>query len=201
VAERSSANVAYSRATLDHRVRCKGSLISGRLGYVEDHFATRWREYLEALSGSTRQIIETGILKSSWYPFEAFLDVSGTAERLFGDGDYQVVRAMAARSARVNMPTLYKIFLRLGSPEFMMKKVASLWQVHYDSGVATSIAGDHRGRVDVVDFGRPDPLHCNGITGFMEECLRLVSITRFEIIHTKCRCRGDDVCRWDSTWE
>jgi hypothetical protein len=181
-------------------VRVKGSLILGRLGYIQSTLVDRYAEYLAAFQAETRQAIEGGILPSSWYPFAIFLDVSGTAERLFGTGDYSVVRRMAAHSARVNMPTVYKIFLRLGSPEFLLKRTAQIWQVQYDSGVATSIPTDGGGSVEVRDFGQPDPLHCQGITGFMEECLRLTRAKGVLVAHVKCRCQGGDVCRWDATW-
>ena len=181
-------------------VRVKGSLILGRLGYIQSNFRDRYAEYLAASQPDTRQAIEAAILPSSWYPFAIFLDVSGTAERLFGTGDYSVVRRMAAHSARVNMPTVYKIFLRLGSPEFLLKRTAQIWQVQYDSGVATSIATAGGGSVEVRDFGQPDPLHCQGITGFMEQCLRLTRARAVSVAHVKCRCQGGDVCRWDATW-
>ena len=181
--------------------KVKGSLILGRIGYVQEIYHREWDNYLAALQPATRTAVADGILKSSWYPFDFFLDVSGTAERVFGTGDYALVRRMASYSARVNMPTVYKIFLRLGSPEFMMKQVAQIWQQQYDSGVATSIPGNQGGAVEVRKFGQPDPLHCNGITGFMEECLRLVGMKTPSVTHTKCRCRGDDVCRWDAIWK
>src|SRR5262249_21519144 len=94
--------------------KIKGSMILGRLGFIEEGYRPRWNEYFAALEPDTRKAIEQGILKSSWYPFAMFLDVSRVAEQLFGQGDYSVVRKMAAHSARVNMPSLYKIFLRIG---------------------------------------------------------------------------------------
>jgi hypothetical protein len=181
-------------------VNVKGSLIQGRLGYIQSSFIDRYEEYLSAFHPETRQTIEAGLLPSSWYPFGIFLDVSGTAERLFGTGDYSMVRRMAAHSARVNMSTVYKIFLRLGSPEFLLKRTAQIWQVQYDSGVATSVAITGGGSVEVRDFGQPDPLHCHGITGFMDECLRMTRAQGVSVAHVKCRCQGDDVCRWDATW-
>jgi hypothetical protein len=181
-------------------VRVKGSLIQGRLGYIQSSFIDRYAEYVAAFRPETRQAVETGLLPSSWYPFDIFLDVSGTAERLFGSGDYSVVRRMAAHSARVNMSTVYKIFLRLGSPEFLLKRTAQIWQVQYDSGVATSVPAAGGGSVEVRDFGRPDPLHCHGITGFMDECLRMTRAQGVSVAHVKCRCEEGDVCRWDATW-
>jgi hypothetical protein len=181
-------------------VSVKGSMIVGRMAFVERHYPDRWQEYLSALSAPTRAAVAAGILKSSWYPFSMFLDASGTAERLFGTGDYSIVRKMAAHSARVNMPTVYKVFLRLGSPQFMMKQVAQIWRSQYDSGIATSTPGKESGAVEVREFGQPDPLHCNGITGFMEECLRIVGMKSATVVHPKCRCNGDDLCRWEATW-
>lgn len=186
--------------TAAREVHVKGSMILGRMAYVQTHYASRWQDYLAALRPHTRDAVVEGILKSSWYPFDLFLDASGTAERLFGTGDYSLVRKMAAHSARVNMPTVYKVFLRLGSPQFMMKQVAQIWRSQYDSGIATSTPGKGSGAVDVREFGQPDPLHCHGITGFMEECLRIVGMKSATVVHARCRCEGEALCRWEAVW-
>lgn len=49
--------------------------------------------------------------------------------------------------------------------------------------------------------GQPDRLHCHGITGFMEECLRIVGTKTATVKHRKCRCDGDPVCRWEAVWQ
>jgi hypothetical protein len=183
-------------------VHVKGSMILGRVSYITHAFADRYDAFVAALSPDTRAALAARVLKSSWYPFDMFLDASSTAEKMFGNGDYMLVRKMAAHSARINMPTIYKIFLRFGSPEHMISRVPQIWKVQYDSGVATSLIRPEGGggAVELRDFGQPDPLHCHGVTGFMEECLRLVHVKSFELSHTQCRCDGADVCRWDGTW-
>ena len=49
---------------------------------------------------------------------------------------------MGRFAADVNLPTLYRIFDRLGSPQFILRKAAQLWSVHYDSGKLATIEED-----------------------------------------------------------
>jgi hypothetical protein len=57
------------------------------------------------------------------------------------------------------------------------------------SGVVTSslIAGG--GSVEVRDFGQPDPLHCHGITGFMDECLRMTRVRAVSVAHVNAAAK------------
>lgn len=180
-------------------VHAKGTIILARLSFVQETYPEDWQRYLSSLAPATREAFEAGFLKSSFYPIEMLFDASRTAERLFGTGSRSLQKGIAAYSARMNMPTVYKIFLRLGSPEFMVKRFARIWGSMYDSGVASSEARDGHAAVEVRAFGAPDPLHCEGTTGFMEECLRIVGVDG-SVAHTKCRCEGADVCRWEAVW-
>src|SRR5690349_15251225 len=110
----------------------KGSAFTARFKYLAERFPSRYRELLAALAPATRALAESGALANAWYPFEAFLDLNANAERLFGNGDLALARAMGAYSAEANLPTLYKLFFRFGSPEYILSKAATLWSVHHD---------------------------------------------------------------------
>lgn len=182
-------------------MHAKGSLILGRLQYVEKTYPASWEQYTDELEPGTREAIRAGLLKSSWYPIEMLLSVGDVAERMFGSGDHEVIRKMAAYSARVNMPTVYKVFLRLGSPEFMVSRLPRIWSTLYDSGAMTGHVVGHSAIVELRDFGHPDRGLCQGMSGFMEECLRIIGMKHVIPRHPTCRCDGAELCRWEATWE
>jgi hypothetical protein len=60
----------------------------------------------------------------AWVPFDLFIDVNVEIDRLYGKGDLALCREMGRYGARLNLPTLYRIFYRLGSLGFILRKAA-----------------------------------------------------------------------------
>jgi hypothetical protein len=179
----------------------KGSAISARVSYVRERHPEVWPRFLAALDAPTRAIAEGTILKSAWYPFESFVALNVVADQLLGQGDLKIVREIGRYAASANLPTVYRIFYRLGSPEFIINRAAALWQVHYDSGEAKAIEiRPGLAHFEVLRFVTPHPAHCRSVEGFMERSLELTGARGVRVTETACAARGDALCRFQAEW-
>ena len=116
-------------------VSVKGSAITARVRWVRELYGEDgFRRLKAALPPEDRKVLEGRILPHEWVPFDVFVAVSVELDRLYGKGDLELCREMGRYAARVNLPTLYRIFYTLGSPAFIVKRAARVWDVHYSSG-------------------------------------------------------------------
>ena len=174
----------------------KGSAISARLRFVrERHGQGGIDRLLAALTPGSRALLDARVLPQAWVPADLFIDLLVQADRLFGKGDLELCVEMGRYSAEVNLPTLYKVFYRLGSPMFILRKAASLWSVHYDSGhlTATPLAEGHA-RLAIEGYDRPHRAHCRSVLGWATRSVELSGGTVLSAVDEKCRAKGDDAC-------
>jgi uncharacterized protein (TIGR02265 family) len=86
-----------------------------------------YRALVDALPADTREIVRTPPLAMSWIPNHHFDRVIERA--LVGPfgGDLARVTELAKRSILGDLNTVYRVFIRLMSPEFVLKRAAKIY--------------------------------------------------------------------------
>ena len=187
-------------------VSVKGSAITARLRWVREHHGEDAVKQLRAaLAPDDRKVIEGRILPHEWVAFDVFVAVSLALDRIHGKGDLALCRELGRYAAQVNLPTLYRIFYMLGSPAFIVKRAARVWDVHYSSGrldVDTTKEPDgwESARLRLVGFQTPHAAHCASVLGWCEESVRMSGGTQVTAEETRCRTRGDSLCEIVARW-
>jgi hypothetical protein len=181
----------------------KGSAVTARLRFVrERHGEEALARLVGALSPHHRAALDARVLPQAWVPFELFVELGEAADRLFGRGDLALCYEMGRYAAEVNLPTLYRLFYRLGSPQFILRKAAQLWSVHYDSGkLAAFDEGKNGARLEIVDFERPHRAHCLSVLGWATRSIELSGGVVLGAEEERCRTRGDETCELALRWK
>lgn len=180
----------------------KGSAVTSRIRYVRERYGeAAYRRLRDALSAENRELLDARVMPHAWVPYGLFIEVNVEADRMFGKGDLALCFEMAKYGAEVNLPTLYRIFYRLNTPQFIFKKAARLWEVHYSSG--RLVPGDE-GPTSVVirieGFESPHPAHCLSVLGWAVRSVELSGAAVTSYAEERCRTRGDDACEMRVTW-
>lgn len=179
----------------------KGAAVSARLDWVKRFHGDRWDEFVAALGAGTRADIAQGVIKTEWIPVPVVIDILLTGDRLFGSGDLAVCKAMGAHAAEVNLPTLYKLFYRVGSVEYILGKAALLWPLTHDTGEARLVrVAPRHARYEVRGYGQPNVAVCRSIEGFMHKTLELTGVRVDSIVEVDCVNRGDAICAYEARW-
>ncbi len=180
----------------------KGAAITARVRFVREHHGEDgYARLLEALSAEHRARRGGRILPHEWLPFDLFVALNVEIDRLFGEGDLKLCFEMGRHAAEVNLPSLYRIFYRFGSPMFIFRKAARLWEVHYTSGKLIPIE-DEPGSVhlEIEAFDTPHRAHCLSVLGWGAKSIELSGGTVRRAEETRCRTRGDEVCSLALAW-
>ena len=181
----------------------KGAMIVSRLRFVRERHAEEGvRRLLEAVTAATRAGLEGRVLPTDWVPYDVFVDMSLAIDRLFGSGDLALCLELGRHSAEVNLPTLYRLFYRLGSPIYIFRRAAQLWNAHYDSGqLAAMEEGPGAARLEIIGFERPHRVHCLAVLGWATRSVEMSGGVVLSAVEERCRARGDETCEMVARWK
>ncbi len=150
-------------------------------------------------------MFETIILASSWQPIEAW----NTIVRTFFGQQYsnpnEGMSLFCADLGERELTTLVRLVLKLGSPEFMLKRTGFLWRRYFNSGQfgAEQAAPGHwwLWLTDDADETRTaGALTCaNGPGPWLQRGLELSGSAGI-VRHVRCRYDGHDRCEFEARW-
>lgn len=139
--------------------------------------------------------IRSAVDPAQWVAFDAFVSLCETIDARYGKGDLALCRELGRYSARINLPTLYRVFYRLGSVRFIMSKATAVWSQHYDSGRAyTRDVGPNEAAVVIDGFATPHVVHCLSVLGWVESSVTISGARVISGAEVECRRLGGKVC-------
>jgi hypothetical protein len=181
----------------------KGSALTSRILWVQLGHGDSGRDRLLAqCSPELRANIEQGISKAKWYPFEQFIELNVTIDRLFGKGDLSLVKELGRYGADANLTTIYRLFYKVGTTHWILGRAVRLWSAHYDSGYLEVLTrGPKTAVLRIRGFATPHRAHCLSVQGWAERSIELSGGVGVETDEPLCRLRGDEMCQLEAKWE
>jgi hypothetical protein len=181
----------------------KGSALTSRILWVQlEHGDGGYKRLLSQVSPELKATLEAGVNKATWYPFEQFIELNLVLDRLFGQGDLGLIKNLGRYGADANLRTIYRLFYKVGTVQWILGRAVRLWSAHYDSGY-TEIAtrGPKAAVMRIRGFATPHRAHCLSVIGWMERSIELSGGKRPIVEESLCRTRGDELCQMDVVWE
>lgn len=175
-------------------VRCPAIL--ARLQWVvEHHGEAAFDATLQAMKPELAAQIRAAVDPKQWVAFEAFVGLCEAIDARYGKGDLALCRELGGYAARVNLPTLYRIFYRFGSVPFILSKATSVWSEHYDSGRAfTRDVGPKQVEIVIDGFATPHAAHCLSVLGWVESSVVISGARVMDCAEVTCRRSGGGEC-------
>lgn len=180
----------------------KGTAVDASLRYVRERFGeAALGRVLDALPEADRGALGGSVLASSWYPMDALLRFMQEAERQLGPQEPDLVRRMGRASSEYSLKGIYRIFFKVGSPEFIIARAAPVFSSYYDTGqmkVVESVPG--HATMELVGFAAARQF-CERVHGWMQRTLELSGARNVRLAHSSCVHRGDAACRFEAIWD
>jgi len=88
-----------------------GSAFIPRINWLKEHHAGAWEQIVAGVRADTRDLLTVRPLATGWYPFEQFVDLMETADRIAGAGDLELVRVLGHHAATANLSTWTRAYL------------------------------------------------------------------------------------------
>jgi hypothetical protein len=174
--------------------------VAARKHYVERHLgAAALPGLAEELEGEAREWLLQPPMPMRWCSIAPMIEIDELLLRRVMHGDEGRMRAFGAEIAKHDLSTVYRVLMRIGTPEFVLRNVSLVWGTYFRPG--NMRAEVVRGRAEVALEGVvvPEYLCRDGATGWMLAALELSGAANPEATHTECAHHGGS-CRWRATW-
>ncbi len=180
----------------------KGNLMASRPWYVRRFLGdAAFDEVVAQLDGEARAFMIDPPLTMSWCSFGTMMDIDRAILEGPMAGDREKMRHFGSEIAKHDLPTLYKILFKVGSPAFVMRRMNIAAQQYIKATSISSVTPDDH-RAQLTQGGRVWPLYfCSyGAPGWFAAAAELSGGRDVSVVQTTCKHRGSDACRWDVTW-
>jgi uncharacterized protein (TIGR02265 family) len=182
--------------------RVKGTAIHSSVRYVEERFGEGALGRVTAALPPEDGAALEGLLASSWYPMGLLLRLMQEAERQLAPQEPELIRNMGRASCDYGINGVYRIFFKVGSPEFIISRATRVFSNYYDTGELKIVeVGDRRVAAELVGLEGGAAQFCERIYGWMQRTLELAGARNLRSGHTSCVHRGDAVCRFEGSWD
>lgn len=185
-------------------VKVKGSAIKATLAFLEKHAGeAKTAEILARLDPGDRQMLEETMLVGNWYDLKPLLHLMAASEGAVEVPQGRTVAWEIGRfSADFGLKTIYRLFIKLADPGFVVRKATQLFSTNYDSGSMDLVKAEpHEAVMRLTGFEEPDARFCQRLLGFMQRSLELSGAKNVRMDHPKCEARGDGHCEFMAKWD
>ena len=158
---------------------------------------------LEAISEEARLELSRPLLATKYLPFSWLLDLMRAGADHLGGDRREVFQDMGVHSCEQALTGVYKIFLKVGSPQFILGRASRLFKTYFQGASEMRVVGQRRGfsqlEVDAFAGGHQD--YCSRLDGYFYTVLRLSGAKDIEMEHDECAYRHGKVCCWTGSWK
>jgi len=154
----------------------KGTAVKATPDFVKERFPGRYMDWLQAMPSSSRRIFEQPIYATSWYNLtESVIIPTQKVGDIFFNGNHTEAAQMLGRySAEIALKGIYKVFVRVSSPHFVLSRASSIFSAYYNPSVIRVIESkEKRCALELKQFKPNEKLIMNRIAGWIEQTLEI----------------------------
>lgn len=116
-------------------MQVKGTSIQATRDFVKAKFPGKYEEWMKALSAESQQLYYNRVNVGEWYDLKiAYTDpLDKIVEMFYYKNAQKGGEEMGKYSAEIGLKGIYKVFLLIASPQYLMKRAARTMQTFYNS--------------------------------------------------------------------
>ncbi|MCK4667657.1 hypothetical protein KAU33_12955 [Candidatus Dependentiae bacterium] len=183
-------------------MKIKGSAIISSIDYIKIHFGEEGKkEVFARLPEEEQKIVNQPVLSSMWYPLSIFINLNQFTDSIFGKGDLELVRIMGAFGAEHDLKTIYKIFYKIGSIQFILKRASQVFSTYYNQGQMQVLeSSSDWGIIELSDFPDITEVYLQRVSGWMEKTIELSGGQYPKVVTIRKLKDGKSVVEFKATW-
>jgi len=168
--------------------------------FVKRHYRTRYEEYLDSLSVPSRRIIEN-LLPSSWYSVQdAVVEPTLKICELFYGGSEKGAWDVGKESADIALTGVYKFFVKVGSPGFIIKRATRIFDNMLRPGTIKVAESSTNSAVLHAELPESDWILEIRMAGWIKQALIVSGCSSSDTRITQSISKGDKLTEFSSTW-
>ena len=167
-------------------MQVKGTSIKSTRDFIKAKFPNRYEEWLKSLPPDSQKLFNNSVNVSNWYDLKiAYTDPLDKIVELFYNKNAQKGgEEMGMYSAEIGLKGIYKVFLLVATPQYLMKRATRTMETFYNpSEIEVSEVSNNNTKVIIKKFpGLTKALEYR-IAGWIYKALELCKLKniRYEI--------------------
>ena len=160
----------------------------------------RLARIVESLTPAFREVFESPILPTCYYSLDAFVAFLEAGFRLGGDDERVLIKRTEVVAER-QLTGLYHMFVKLGSPEFVVRRITTIHQTFFN-GIGISVElrpGDACLRY--TGFRKQHRLMEYVLIGFYQKALQICGAREVRADMSVPMADGAEFCELHVTWK
>lgn len=183
-------------------MQVRGSVIKSIDSFIADVHASRYEEWKNGLS-SASSLLLSSVSTSNWYPVEpgVIAPTEVLCDMFYSDqktGAWESGRY----SAKMGLTGIYKVFVLVSSPTFLLKRASRVIATFYDPTDLT--VADSTDKSMVIQFTKlpvKNELIEYRIAGWMEMALEICGCKNLKVDITKSMAQGSNIFETTISWD
>jgi hypothetical protein len=156
-------------------VQIKGSAIQETINQIKNRAGEgAFQEILTLLDEEARNVFKGEIYSSTWYPLDLFARFLELEIRVLADGKEEMVTRGSEAVIERQLRGIYKAFVKLGSPEFVIKRIAAVHETYFQGvPIDVQLAGHGKAVIKYTGFEKQHRIMGFAIIGFFKKALEI----------------------------
>jgi predicted hydrocarbon binding protein len=182
-------------------VNLKGASLKSSIKFLTEKFGPEKYAAILAAMPVEDQLVIRNVLPHHWVPARSMVNLMHAAAKATGQDAKKLAFELGQYSAEDGLTTLYRLFFKVGSPEFIIGRAAKVWRNFYDVSDVTLhhvVSGHLNFRVNGMPI--KDEILCERIRGWLFKATVMMGY-KPEIVQEKCTAKGDEYCEFAIDWK
>ena len=181
----------------------KGAAVKSTVAFVKQNFSTKYDEWINSLPEGSFSILTSNISNTKWYSFKyAQLIPTDSIIDNFYSNKISGAKEIGRYSAEKGLQGIFKYFVKLGSPNFIINKAAKVFQTYYKDSQIEVVSSTKKSVIlKITEFNELDKFTEARISGWMEKALEVSGCKDVKANIVNSIADGDDYSEIFITWE
>ncbi len=181
----------------------KGTAIVVVPAFIKDRYQeSGFEKWLQALTAEARKVYAEPVIISRWYDTRVFL-IEPTVKfcELFYQGDLRGAYELGRYSADYALRGIYRLFVKLGSVEFILKKAKLILPTYYrPSSIEVPVMEKGRALIRITEFADIHEVVEQRIAGWIARAAEISGGKNVKLEITSTLTRGQAYSEFTVTW-
>lgn len=183
-------------------LKVKGTAVRSTLNYMKDALGDHLKEFVNTLPQEHKVFFEKPIITSDFYPVMPFAQICEGYAHFLREDPWEVYLRLGRASADYGLKTVYRIFLKLGSVQYILSKAPLIWNNYYSEGKMEVVESSKvSGILRITNLTMPHLAICGRVTGWMERTVELSGGKTPRLSHSQCTLKNQPYEKWEAHWE
>ncbi len=184
-------------------MKVRGNVVNSIDSFVKNNFPDGYEHWKSKLPKETRDLM-ANVVGKKWYPVqEGVLTPTRHLVDNFYEGNVQKgAWESGEHSAEVALKGIYKVFVVISTPSYLMKRASRILPTFYDpSLLEITQSGDKYMSIDIMQLPVNEEIIEYRIGGWMQRALEICGCKNVKVMVPIQLSNNDSVTRFDIAWE